>query len=124
MQTLALVEGLRGNYTGMAPDWTVPQSPDVYADEDQAVWRLLVERQTALAQDFACAEFLQGRPQPLLELIEGAGLTLHEIPEWHERANQGRRRDFPDVDEESFLVIPICSTMDKTACLTMELPLL
>ncbi len=60
MQTLAPIEGLRGNYNGTAPDWTVPQSIDLYSDEDQAVWRLLVERQTALAQDFACAEFVQG----------------------------------------------------------------
>jgi len=44
------------------------------------------------------AEFLQGRPKPLLELINSAGLTLQEIPEWHERANKGRRRDFPDVE--------------------------
>jgi phenylalanine-4-hydroxylase len=60
MQTLGPVDGLRGNYTGMAPDWTVPQTLDLYSDEDQSVWRLLVERQTALARDFACAEFLQG----------------------------------------------------------------
>ena len=59
METLAPVAGLRGDYTGMAPDWTVPQPAD-YSDEDQAVWRLLVERQTALARQFACAEFLQG----------------------------------------------------------------
>ena len=44
------------------------------------------------------AEFLQGQPKALLELIKGAGLTLHEIPEWHERSNKGRRRDFPDVE--------------------------
>ncbi len=44
------------------------------------------------------AEFLQGRPKVLLELINRAGLTLQEIPEWHERANKGRRRDFPDVE--------------------------
>ena len=43
----------------MAPDWTVPQ-PDDYSAEDQAVWRLLVERQTALARQFACVEFVQG----------------------------------------------------------------
>jgi phenylalanine-4-hydroxylase len=60
MQTLAPVAGLRGNYTGIAPDWTVPQTRDLYSDEDQAVWRLLVERQTALAKDFACGEFLHG----------------------------------------------------------------
>jgi phenylalanine-4-hydroxylase len=60
MQTLAPVEGLRGDYTGMAPDWTMPQPSGSYPDEDQALWRLLVERQTALARDFACAEFLGG----------------------------------------------------------------
>ena len=59
MDTLAPLAGLRGDYTFMAPDWTVPQ-PDDYAAEDQAVWRLLVERQTALARQFACKEFLQG----------------------------------------------------------------
>jgi phenylalanine-4-hydroxylase len=60
METLAPVAGLRGNYTGMAPDWTVPQSLDLYSGEDHMVWRLLVERQTALAKDFACSEFLRG----------------------------------------------------------------
>ena len=46
---LAPLENLRGDYAGMASDWTVPQHADHYSDEDQAVWRLLVERQTALA---------------------------------------------------------------------------
>jgi phenylalanine-4-hydroxylase len=59
MDTLIPVAGLRGDYSFMAPDWTVPQPGD-YAVEDQAVWRLLVERQTKLAKQFACAEFLQG----------------------------------------------------------------
>jgi phenylalanine-4-hydroxylase len=57
---LAPLENLRGDYTGMAPDWTVPQLLDCYSDEDQAVWRLLVERQSALARVHACQEFLQG----------------------------------------------------------------
>lgn len=56
----APLEQLRGDYTGMAPDWTVPQRADLYSDEEQAVWRLLVERQSALAQRHACREFLQG----------------------------------------------------------------
>jgi phenylalanine-4-hydroxylase len=59
MEMHAPVAGLRGDYTGMAPDWTVPQPAD-YSDEDQAVWRLLVERQGTLAKQYACAEFLQG----------------------------------------------------------------
>jgi monoamine oxidase len=44
------------------------------------------------------AEFLEGQPRPLLQLIESAGITLQEIPERHERADQGSRRHFPDVE--------------------------
>jgi len=57
---VAPLENLRGNYQGMAPDWTVPQGTADYSDEDQAVWRLLVQRQTALAKMHACDEFVQG----------------------------------------------------------------
>ena len=58
--SIAPLETLRGDYVGMAPDWTVPQHADLYSDEDQAVWRMLVERQTALARRHACDEFLNG----------------------------------------------------------------
>jgi phenylalanine-4-hydroxylase len=57
---LAPLDNLRGDYAGMAPDWTVPQHLDRYSDEDHAVWRLLVARQTALAKTHACEEFVQG----------------------------------------------------------------
>src|SRR5215470_6795966 len=59
MDTFVPFAKLRGDYTGMAPDWTVPQ-PRIYSAEDQAVWRVLVERQTALAERHACPEFLEG----------------------------------------------------------------
>lgn len=58
--TLAPLENLRGDYAAMAADWTVPQHASDYTAEDQAVWRLLVERQTALARKHACREFLDG----------------------------------------------------------------
>lgn len=57
---LAPLENLRGDYAGMMSDWTVPQQLDRYSDEDHAVWRLLVEQQSALAQAHACEEFLEG----------------------------------------------------------------
>lgn len=57
---IAPLESLRGDYAGMAPDWTVAQYADLYSEEDQAVWRILVERQTALARRHACDEFLRG----------------------------------------------------------------
>lgn len=54
------VARLRGNYTGMSHDFTVSQSSERYSESDHRVWRQLVERQTALAKEFACAEFLLG----------------------------------------------------------------
>ena len=60
MDVLVPFADLRGDYTGMAPGWTVPQHATSYSGEDQAVWRLLVERQTALAERHACPEFLDG----------------------------------------------------------------
>jgi phenylalanine-4-hydroxylase len=59
MLTQAPVANLRGDYTAMAPDWTVPQ-PGSYSETDQETWRLLARRQTALAAKFACGEFLDG----------------------------------------------------------------
>ncbi|WIM12219.1 MAG: Phenylalanine-4-hydroxylase [Enhydrobacter sp.] len=60
MNTLVPLETLRGDYRGMATDWTVPQELDHYSAEDQAVWRLLAERQTLLAHRHACSEFIHG----------------------------------------------------------------
>ncbi len=71
--SIAPFENLRGDYAGMAPDWTVPQHADLYSTENQAVWRLLVERQTALARQHACDEFLKG-----LEAL-GIGKAIHDF---------------------------------------------
>jgi len=60
MDTLAPLASLRGDYRHKSADWTVPQDLDLYSDEDQAVWRLLAERQSKLAERFACAEFVDG----------------------------------------------------------------
>src|SRR5579864_7266246 len=60
MNSLAPLDSLRGDYSGMAADWTVPQHADRYSGDDQAVWRLLVDRQSRLARRHACAEFLDG----------------------------------------------------------------
>jgi monoamine oxidase len=45
------------------------------------------------------AEFLQGRPKPLLEILKKAGVGLYEVPERHERSPAGSRRQFPDVEQ-------------------------
>ncbi len=52
-------EKLRGDYRQMAPDWTVPQHAS-YSTEDQETWRILVERQSGLARQHACEEFVHG----------------------------------------------------------------
>ena len=60
MDSFILPASVRGDYTAKAADWTVPQQIDLYSDEDHAVWRLLAERQTALAEKHACTEFVEG----------------------------------------------------------------
>jgi phenylalanine-4-hydroxylase len=50
--------GLRGNYSSMRADYTVPQSMADYTDEQQSRWLRLVERQLALIPGRACREFL------------------------------------------------------------------
>lgn len=72
MNTAPIVS-LRGDYAEMAPDWTVPQHADLYSDEEQAVWRILRDRQSALAERYACAEFLRG-----LETL-GIGETIPDF---------------------------------------------
>jgi phenylalanine-4-hydroxylase len=79
MNNYAPLETLRGDYRSMAPDWTVPQEFDLYSAEDQAVWRLLAERQTGLAEQYACAEFIQG-----LRTL-GIGETIPQFAEVNRR---------------------------------------
>jgi phenylalanine-4-hydroxylase len=50
--------GLRGNYSAMRSDYTVPQNMADYTSEQQARWLQLVERQLALIPTRACKEFL------------------------------------------------------------------
>lgn len=60
MNAIAPLDSLRGDYTAMTTDWTVPQHAGLYTPEDQDVWRLLVRRQTTLAELHACDEFIAG----------------------------------------------------------------
>lgn len=56
-------EGLRGDYTRMAADWTVTQDPATYDSEQQDIWRTLLRRQSGLAREHGCPEFLAGLAQ-------------------------------------------------------------
>jgi len=49
---------LRGDYSGMRPDWTVDQAWSAYSPEEHALWRRLHERQAALVPRYACLEFI------------------------------------------------------------------
>jgi len=51
--------GLRGDYRGMRPDYTVDQDYRAYRPEDQDRWRRLYARQMRLVPQRACAEFLR-----------------------------------------------------------------
>jgi len=69
----APIANLRGDYAEMAPDWTVPQHADLYSDEEHTVWRVLRDRQSTLAERYACPEFLRG-----LETL-GIGETIPDF---------------------------------------------
>jgi monoamine oxidase len=43
------------------------------------------------------AEFIQGSPSELLGILRNAGLELLDVPEWHERSDDGDKQRFPDV---------------------------
>jgi len=45
---------------GAAPDWTIPQAWDDYAEAEHQVWITLYERQAALLPGRACEPFLKG----------------------------------------------------------------
>jgi len=49
--------GLRGDYSGMRPDYTVDQEWEAYGEAEHALWRRLYGRQVALVPRYACAEF-------------------------------------------------------------------
>ena len=50
---------LRGDYSGIGPDYAVEQQWDAYTPEQHALYRRLYERQSALVPGLACAEFNQ-----------------------------------------------------------------
>jgi phenylalanine-4-hydroxylase len=60
MQSPSPFDGLRGDYSRMNADWTVPQDPRAYSAEEQDVWRTLLRRQSGLARQHGCPEFLAG----------------------------------------------------------------
>ena len=49
---------LRGDYSGMRPDWTVDQAWSAYSPAEHALWRRLHARQAALVPRYACREFI------------------------------------------------------------------
>jgi phenylalanine-4-hydroxylase len=51
--------GLRGDYRGMAADYTVQQDYSTYREADQDRWRRLYARQMKLVPGRACPEFLR-----------------------------------------------------------------
>ena len=55
----ASAHGLRGDYAGMRPDYTVSQDYSSYAAAQQDRWRRLYARQMRLVPGRACAEFLR-----------------------------------------------------------------
>lgn len=51
--------GLRGDYSRMAPDWTVRQDMAAYTSAEHALWRRLYERQSGLVRAYAPPVFVR-----------------------------------------------------------------
>jgi phenylalanine-4-hydroxylase len=66
--------GLRGDYSGMRPDYTVDQAWSSYTPGEHALWRRLHARQAALVPRYACREFLRS----LAALDFGGGIPRFE----------------------------------------------
>jgi phenylalanine-4-hydroxylase len=60
---------LRGDYSRTRADFTIDQDPHGYTAAEQAVWCQLYRRQSAIAQRYACPEFLEGLR--LLDVADG-----------------------------------------------------
>jgi phenylalanine-4-hydroxylase len=74
---------LRGDYASAAADFRVQQNYDSYTDEEQAIWRTLYERQSALMAEHAAPEFMAG-----LRLL---GADAHSIPVLEEASERLQR---------------------------------
>ncbi len=51
---------LRGDYSHMAADYTIPQDWRGYTEEEHARWRMLYARQAKLLKRTAAQEFIDG----------------------------------------------------------------
>ena len=60
MPSASPFDGLRGDYSRMTAEWTVPQDPRAYSADEQEIWRTLLRRQSGLARQHGCPEFLAG----------------------------------------------------------------
>jgi len=66
---------LRGDYSRMAADYTIPQQWDSYTEEEHARWRMLHARQAKLLKRYAAQEFIDGT----ITLDAGDGIPDLEI---------------------------------------------
>ena len=60
---------LRGDYSRVRSDFTIDQNPRSYSVAEQTMWSQLYRRQSAIAQRYACPEFLEGLR--LLDVADG-----------------------------------------------------
>jgi phenylalanine-4-hydroxylase len=78
---------LRGDYSHMAADYTIPQDWERYTEEEHARWRLLYARQAKLMKRYAAQEFVDGT----LTLDAGDGIPDLEIASARLSAKTGWR---------------------------------
>lgn len=76
MDTATLPPGLRGDYAAARADYTLPAHATAHGPEDDATWRALFQRQSALLPRHAARAFRQGLARlPFAEGVPDLGRT-------------------------------------------------
>jgi len=78
---------LRGDYSRARVDFTIDQDPGLYSAAEQEMWTRLYQRQSAIVQRYACAEFC-------FRNIEGDNVVNSGAVVFHEYIKGLRLRHF------------------------------
>ena len=78
---------LRGDYSGMQPDFTTTQNWPDYAPAEHQLWRRLYRRQVDVARRYAAPAFLDGlerlrMPEDQIPLFERTSEQLERLTKW------------------------------------------
>jgi phenylalanine-4-hydroxylase len=104
--------GLRGDYSHVASDYTVPQDWERYSEREHALWATLYRRQIDLIERYAAPEFLAGvraldAAATRIPRFEDANRVLHSSTGWRIVAVPGLIPEETFFDHLAHLRFPV-----------------